>query len=201
MIDSGCSWHVHHRQEDVINIRPCHDTFRGVDNKQHRATCMGDLPAVVKNSNGKHVKILGRSPACCAFDGPERPLAERLELLSAAQAAVELYFSFPGESNDFINHAAPAILRLIDAMGHAQTNATVKAVHAVLLRATCPERVGDADKPVYQAMGVPASTFTIEAIAVCASHVVSLVLEAAPPLRAARAGALSAPCLRLKHRC
>ena len=63
---------------------------------------------------------------------------------------MELYFSFPGESNDFINHAAPAILRLIDAMGHAQTNATVKAVHAVLLRATCPERVGDADKPVYQ---------------------------------------------------
>ena len=61
VIDSGCSWHVHHRQEDVINIRPCHDTFRGVDNKQHRATCMGDLPAVVKNSNGKHVKILIRN--------------------------------------------------------------------------------------------------------------------------------------------
>ena len=31
----------------------------------------------------------------------------------------------------------------------------------------------------------------------CASHVVSLVLEAAQPLRAARAGALSAPCLCL----
>ena len=45
-------------------------------------------------------------------------------------------------------------------MGYAQTNATVKAVHAVLLRATSPERVGAADKPVYQAMGVPASTFT-----------------------------------------
>ena len=73
---------------------------------------------------------------------------------------MELHFSFPGESNNFINHAAPTILRLIDAMGHAQTNATVKAVHAVLLRATSPERVGDADKPVYQAMGVPASTFT-----------------------------------------
>ena len=61
VIDSGCSWHVHHRQEDVINIRPCRDTFRGVDNKLHRATCMGDLPAVVKNSNGKHVKILIRN--------------------------------------------------------------------------------------------------------------------------------------------
>ena len=33
-------------------------------------------------------------------------------------------------------------------MGHAPTNATVKAVHAVLLRVTCSERVGDADKPV-----------------------------------------------------
>ena len=73
---------------------------------------------------------------------------------------MELYFSFPGESDDFINHAAPTILRLIAAMGYAQTNATVKAVHAVLLRATSPERVGYADKPVYQAMGVPASTFT-----------------------------------------
>ena len=61
VIDSGCSWHVHHRQEDVINTRPCRDTFRGVDNKLHRATCMGDLPAVVKNSNGKHVKILIRN--------------------------------------------------------------------------------------------------------------------------------------------
>ena len=61
VIDSGCSWHVHHRREDVINIRPCRDTFRGVDNKLHRATCMGDLPAVVKNSNGKHVKILIRN--------------------------------------------------------------------------------------------------------------------------------------------
>ena len=41
---------------------------------------------------------------------------------------MELYFSFPGESDDFINHAAPAILRLVAAMGYAQTNATVKAV-------------------------------------------------------------------------
>jgi len=102
---------------------------------------------------------LGRSPACDAFDGPARPLAEQLELLSAAQTAVEMHFSFPGESTAFIHHAAPVILRLVAAMGYAPTNATVKAVHAALLRVVNPERVGDTDQAVYQAMGVPARTF------------------------------------------
>ena len=106
----------------------------------------------------------------------KRPLAEQLELLCAAQAAVEAHFSFPGESTDFIHHAAPAILRLVSAMGYVpgymgymQTSLTVmpimpisptlKAVHAALLRVALPERVGDTDEAVYKAMGVPAKTF------------------------------------------
>ena len=26
VIDSGCTWHVHHTVEDLVNVKPCHDT-------------------------------------------------------------------------------------------------------------------------------------------------------------------------------
>ena len=61
VIDSGCSWHVHYRREDLVNIRPCADTFRGIDKHQHRATGIGDMPVVVKDIHGKHVKVLIRN--------------------------------------------------------------------------------------------------------------------------------------------
>ena len=60
IIDSGCSWHVHHRIEDCINLRPCHDKITGIDGKVHRATAIGDLPAVA-NGGGKWHKILIRN--------------------------------------------------------------------------------------------------------------------------------------------
>ena len=61
MIDSGCSWHVHYRREDLTNLRPCPDTFRGIDKQIHKAAGIGDMPVVVKNSKGKHVKVLIRN--------------------------------------------------------------------------------------------------------------------------------------------
>jgi len=73
---------------------------------------------------------------------------------------VEVHFSFPGESTDFTRHAAPVISRLISAMGHAPRQPSVKSVHAVLLRAVLPERVGDTDHAVYTAMGVSGTCFT-----------------------------------------
>ena len=122
-------------------------------------TARARAPPTAAGGVAPEARGLGRSPACSAFDGPARPLAEQLELLSAAQAAVELHFSFPGESAAFVLHAAPAILRLVAAMGYAPSNAAVRAVHAVLLRTACPERVGDTDQIAYRAMGVPARSF------------------------------------------
>ena len=43
VIDSGCSWHVHYRAEDLINLRPSMDTFRGIDKRIHKATGVGDI--------------------------------------------------------------------------------------------------------------------------------------------------------------
>ena len=45
----------------MVNIRPCADTFRGIDKHQHRATGIGDMPVVVKDIHGKHVKVLIRN--------------------------------------------------------------------------------------------------------------------------------------------
>ena len=73
---------------------------------------------------------------------------------------MEAHFSFPGESTDFTRHAAPVISRLISAMGHAPRSSSVKAVHAALLRVVHPERVGDSDRAVYEAMGVSGTCFT-----------------------------------------
>jgi len=61
VIDSGCSWHVHYRKEDMVNIRPSSDTFKGIDHKLHRAVGIGDMPVVVKTSRGKHIKVLIRN--------------------------------------------------------------------------------------------------------------------------------------------
>ena len=102
---------------------------------------------------------LGRSSACCAYDGPTAPLAEQLELLAAAQAAVETHFSYPGETTEFVRQAAPILIRLIAAMGYAPRGPSVKAVHAVLLRLVHAERTGGTDLAVYRAMGVPPQSF------------------------------------------
>ena len=60
MVDSGCTWHVHWREEDLINLRPCNASVTGVDGKPQRITKMGDMPALVRDRQGKFVKILIR---------------------------------------------------------------------------------------------------------------------------------------------
>ncbi|MGZ0213958.1 MAG: hypothetical protein ACKVI4_15900, partial [Actinomycetales bacterium] len=58
IIDSGCSWHVHHRREDLINLRPSHETMTGVDGKPRRVEAIGDLPVVAKDRRGRSRKLI-----------------------------------------------------------------------------------------------------------------------------------------------
>ena len=43
IVDSGASFHIHNRESDLVNIRPCSSVFHGMDRVKHRATCIGDM--------------------------------------------------------------------------------------------------------------------------------------------------------------
>ena len=47
VIDSGCTWHVHHTLEDLVNVKPCNDTV--VDAQGNTVVCawVGDLRVVM----------------------------------------------------------------------------------------------------------------------------------------------------------
>ena len=61
VIDSGCSWHVHYRREDLINLRSCNDTMTGVDGKARRVEGIGDLPALSRDNKGRLQRITIRN--------------------------------------------------------------------------------------------------------------------------------------------
>ena len=60
VIDSGCTWHVHDRLEDLSNVVPCSDII--VDANGHRVTCAfkGDLPLLAQDTGGKEFRIMLR---------------------------------------------------------------------------------------------------------------------------------------------
>ena len=64
VIDSGCSWHCHPYIDDLINQRPCRDTMAGIDGKPQRVKCIGDLPALVRDSTGMWRRVLIRDVRC-----------------------------------------------------------------------------------------------------------------------------------------
>ena len=63
-VDSGTTWHAHNCRDDLINQRPCLDTFTGVDEIQHSCACIGDLPLLVKNKDGRLVRFLLTNVRC-----------------------------------------------------------------------------------------------------------------------------------------
>ena len=64
VIDSGCSWHCHPRESDLINKRPCKDTMTGIDGEPQQVKCIGDLPALVRDSSGIWRRIVLRDVRC-----------------------------------------------------------------------------------------------------------------------------------------
>ena len=69
VIDSGCTWHVHPIQEDLINQRPCSDTITNASGVDCACTCVGDLPLVVRDAHNREYRLLLRGVRCCpSFD-------------------------------------------------------------------------------------------------------------------------------------
>ena len=64
IIDSGCTWHVHHRESDLINRRPCLDLIAGVDGVDVPARVIGDLPMMARDVKGRSRHFLLRNVRC-----------------------------------------------------------------------------------------------------------------------------------------
>ena len=64
VVDSGCTWHSHPNADDLINRRPCVDAIAVADGVEHDCTCIGDLPLVALDRNGKEHTVLLRDVRC-----------------------------------------------------------------------------------------------------------------------------------------
>ena len=58
VVDSGASFHVHNRVEDLINVKPCSAKIIGVDHEPHTLTSIGDMPIKALDSNGMEYQLL-----------------------------------------------------------------------------------------------------------------------------------------------
>ena len=67
VVDSGCSWHCHPVESDLINRRKCNDTMTGIDGKPQQVKCIGDLPVLVRDRNGVWSRCLIRNVRCVPF--------------------------------------------------------------------------------------------------------------------------------------
>ena len=63
-VDSGASFHIHHRLSDFINIKHNSTSVSGVDHKAHQCTHVGDLPLQVCTHDNKVVSLLLRNVRC-----------------------------------------------------------------------------------------------------------------------------------------
>ncbi len=44
VVDSGCTWHVHPHQSDLVNQRATNESIAGIDGEASFCSCIGDLP-------------------------------------------------------------------------------------------------------------------------------------------------------------
>lgn len=61
VMDSGCTWHVHPIETDLVNIRRCRDTVEGIHRKVHVCSSMGDLPIGAQDADGTWRQLLVRN--------------------------------------------------------------------------------------------------------------------------------------------
>mmetsp|Transcript_32844 Transcript_32844/g.79785 ORF Transcript_32844/g.79785 Transcript_32844/m.79785 type:complete len:1719 (+) Transcript_32844:1464-6620(+) len=60
IVDSGCTWHIHNRRDDLVNLRPCNDVVIDAHGRQARCSTMGDLPLALRDSKGRELCLLLR---------------------------------------------------------------------------------------------------------------------------------------------
>ena len=64
VMDSGCTFHCHPHQSDLLNLRPLSERMMGIDGHACVITGIGDLPIVAKDRNGKYQKLLIKDVRC-----------------------------------------------------------------------------------------------------------------------------------------
>ena len=75
IVDSGCTWHIHNCEDDLINLRPCRDVVEDAAGIDRPCTCMGDLPLVLRDKRGQEFHILLRGVRSRERKGRRRLLA------------------------------------------------------------------------------------------------------------------------------
>ena len=60
VVDSGCTWHVHHTLSDLVNVVACHDVVVIGDGKEITCEWKGDLPCMLRDARGKELRFLVR---------------------------------------------------------------------------------------------------------------------------------------------
>ena len=61
IIDSGCTWHMHNRLSDLINVRGCRDSLVGLEDTVVECRYIGDLPVSCTDSSGERRTLLIRN--------------------------------------------------------------------------------------------------------------------------------------------
>ena len=60
VVDSGCTWHVHHTLEELINVRACRDIVEDANGYETECKWVGDLPIIARDRAGREYQILLR---------------------------------------------------------------------------------------------------------------------------------------------
>ena len=64
IVDSGCTYHCHTCESDLINRKECRQHMVAADGSRHRITAIGDMPLVARDRKGKLRNILLRNVRC-----------------------------------------------------------------------------------------------------------------------------------------
>ena len=57
VIDSGCTWHVHNKLDELFNVRDCHDVVVDANGNEVECAKMGDLLVVVRDSRKREFRV------------------------------------------------------------------------------------------------------------------------------------------------
>lgn len=60
VIDSGCTWHVHPRLDEMVNVRDCRDVVEDAAGNQVVCSKKGDLPLIIRSSQGVELSFTMR---------------------------------------------------------------------------------------------------------------------------------------------
>ena len=60
--DSGCSGSLTNNGGALVNLQPCNERFKAADGLEYKASHIGDMPVVAKDSTGRHRRLeIGRA--------------------------------------------------------------------------------------------------------------------------------------------